>query len=371
VTDPLHRLFVHPGLLTGAAEVAHVRRAARQAGTPEHAAFVALQQLRDLAGRPMVEHEPRPHARWTAVPHHGQPGPARDLLDDAHATYANALLWLVTGDASHAASASRTIDAWATTLTAIVDDAGQADHWLNTRQDYQLFTSYAWPAVIWAAELLRAEAASGFDAAAQARFAAMLRNVVRPAAVHPANPFPNNWRSWRTLFQITCAVYLDDAHQFEVSLHEWRAHAFDYLGRNLHGELKRDLWHAQMGVVPLLAAAEVAWKHGVDLYGFAGRLLLRAAEYQVPFYLGDLRDWPFRAPPKPDAQGDAATIWNGFELAYNHYSRRLGLPTPQLDRLFSATNLKVAPTPPPGGRAYRPEQFNRVGYGTLTHSAGL
>jgi hypothetical protein len=63
-----------------------------------------------------------------------------------------------------------------------------------------------------------------------------------------------------------------------------------------------------------------------------------------------------------------------FELPYHHYHRRLGSPTPQLETILAADNVKpipslpvpsVAPNQP---RPYRAEDFYRTGYHTLTHT---
>jgi hypothetical protein len=155
-------------------------------------------------------------------------------------------------------------------------------------------------------------------------------------------------------------VYVDDRARFDAVVRAVRDQIEHYLyadGQSL--ETPRDLWHAQMGIAPLVASAEIAWHQGVDVYSHANNRLLTAVEWHAPFILGDTAGWPtafssterqYRGGPAPGVRGD---IWPYHELVFNHYHRRLGLPAPQTGRL-----LGIA----------RPEPWERTGgWGTATH----
>ena len=275
--------------------------------------------------------QPRPVKIYQPWPHWGQPGISRDLLADNEAVYANALLFVMTGDAAHAGKAAEIINAWAHTLERI--ETGRFEEVLTT--------SYSWPAFVWAAELIE-----GYDRPA---FERMLRTIVVPV-VRQA-PWHNNWYSWGVCGRMTLALYFGDEDWFAETQQQFVEQLHHYLGWTLLGELGRDLWHAQMGLAPLIAAAEMAWHRGVDLYGAAGNLLYRGLEFQTPFFLGDAAGWPFTEPP--EKQGE---LWPMFEMATHHYYGRCGLPCPNLRRAVART---------------RPEGWNRVGWGTLTHAAEI
>jgi len=286
---------------------------------------------------------PRPAGVYRAWPHWFQPGTSRDLVLDNEAVYANALLFAVTGDADHAGKAAQIIGAWANTLERIEVREGD-------RHEHVLATSYSWPAFIWAASLLEMFESS-YDRLA---FERMLRTHVVPVVRQTVHH--NNWLSWGICCRMALALYLDDAPWFAETQRQFREHTADYLG-NLHGELKRDLWHAQMGLAPLLTAAEMAWHRGADLFGMHDNLLYRALEYQAPFFLGETAGWPFKKPPLYEhmrADDGTPALWPMYEFALHHYRDRAGLPAPKLARVVAKT---------------RPEGWNRLGWGTLTHPA--
>jgi len=105
-----------------------------------------------------------------------------------------------------------------------------------------------------------------------------------------------------------------------------------------------------MGLAPLLAAAECAWHQGVDLYSFADNRLAKAVEFHVPFVLGETSGWPGGEQNPPS---DVGVIWPMYELALYHYQGRQKIPMP------NSTHIAMT---------HRPEKFNRIGLGTLTHA---
>ena len=369
------RAFVHPGLVNSEAEMTFWAGRANAGAAPFAAGLSRVLSGTDDAGAPFLGHVPQAVANYTAAIHWSSPGAARKLLDDARVAYACALLWRATGNASYALKSGGIIDAWSSTLQTTRNSAGQPASPSDSRQDYMLYTSYSWPAMIWAAEILRSTPGSGWGAASQTAFSNLLTNIVRPAAEHPNNDLNNNWGSWKACFRMSCAIYLEDTPRFESALEDVRSLADTYITASLRGEMGRDLWHSQMGLVPLVLASEMALKQGVDLFSHSNNLVFRTIEYQIPFCLGDLTDWPADLTYRTDTQWDGSRLWSMFEFSNHHYRNRRGLAAPRHDLMLNHIGVLVMPSipspylsAPNTPRPYRAEDFYRTGYGTLTHT---
>jgi hypothetical protein len=342
-------VFRHPGLLDSAEELALMRQKVGAGAEPWKSGFDTIPDFRD--------HRPRPVADYRDGAGHSDDRydiNQQKLVGDAEAAYGSALRWVVGRDERDARKAIEIINAWSGTL-----------HHIDTRDDGPLSTSYGWPAMVYAAEIVR----SGYDGwkpADQARFAALLRELVWPAtqrAVDKDNG--NNWRSMGLFCRLVISVYLDDRAGFDDQIDALRRQIPHYVyadGQSL--ETPRDLWHVQMGIAPLVAAAEIAWHQGVDLYSYSDDRLLTGVEWHIPFLLGDTAGWPrefsstekkYRGGPAP---GERSDLWPFYELVYNHYHRRMGLPAPNTARLLAS-----------GGG---PEGWERTGgWGTATHGGGV
>jgi Alginate lyase len=271
------------------------------------------------------------------------------LAADAEAAYGSALRWAIARDTAHARKAVEILDAWASTLRRI-----------DPRDDGPLSTSYGWPTLIYAAELVRGD--GPWPPERQAQFTRVLRDLVWPStgrAVDKDNG--NNWKSLGLLCRLAIAVHTDDRRRFDEVIAELRRQIPHYVYANGQAlETPRDFWHVQMGIAPLIAAAEIAWHQGVDLYAQDGNRLLTGVEWHAPFILGDVAGWPtdfssteksYKADSKPRESGQ---IWPFHEMVYHHYQGRNGIDAPNTWRLLSTRG--------------RPEGFERTGgWGTLTH----
>ena len=127
----------------------------------------------------------------------GRSGPEdvhnRQLNRDAEAAYASAIHWVVTEDRAHAEKAAEILKAWAYTIKEI-DDNG----------DGSLSTSYNWPRMIYAAEILK-HTYDGWNQDHCSRFENVLLHLVWPAtetAMRKGEPgakmggsLHNNWTS--------------------------------------------------------------------------------------------------------------------------------------------------------------------------------
>jgi hypothetical protein len=357
-TNNANTVFTHPGLLNSAAELAFLRRRVHSGAQPWTRGYAGIPDFRS--------HRPQPVAEYRDGAGHKQDRHdinMQRLIGDARAAYGSALHGIITQSPVHARKAAEILNAWSATLRRI-----------DSSNDGSLSTSYGWPCLIYAAEILRHVSATQkqqepqqhWSQGEQERFRETLVGLVWPATQRAADKDNgNNHRSFALLCRLAIAVHVDERGKFEETLSALRGQIPHYVyadGQCL--ETPRDLWHAQMGIAPLVAAAEIAWHQGVDLYGQDKNRLLVGTEWHVPFVLGQTPGWPrrFTSPEKKyQGGGDKPVrggggIWPFFEMVCHHYHGRRGLPTPHTARLLAA-----------GGR--RPEKRERTGgWGTLTHA---
>jgi hypothetical protein len=321
------RRFVSPGLIVGAEDIAAARDRIATGGDWERAWAL----LRDRADVWRVW-QPRPHARPHFI-HWSEPGAVRDLKEDCEAAWGNALLDALGHGDGHALAAARILHAWATTFTGIADTGGH------------LSTSYCWPAMVWAADLLRA--CGRLDAATDAALCRCLAEVVRPIAVTDLHE--NNWMTWANHLEACIAVFCQRGDWFDLAVARYRWLLERYTSPSgCTSETGRDLVHAQMGIAPMVATCELAFRQGIDLYSERQHRLRTVVELHGPFAMGRLDDWPLQVPAR-----EVGSVWPMYELPVRHWLGRLGMPMPR--------SVSVLET-------HRPEGFSRIGWGTLLHA---
>jgi hypothetical protein len=340
--------FTHPGLLNAGAELAFARERVRSGAQPWKNGYAAVPDFR--------AHRPRPVALYRDGAGHKNDRHdlnMQRLTGDAMAAYGSALHWVIAQGQAHARKVTEILNAWSATLRRI--DPGD---------DGSLSTSYGWPCLIFAAEIVRHTAPrQHWPRSEQERFRDLLLGLVWPATQKAADKNNgNNHRCFALLCRLAIAVYADERRRFDETIRELGRQIPHYIyadGQCL--ETPRDLWHSQMGIAPLVAAAEIAWHQGVDLYAHENNRLLRGTEWHAPFVLGETKGWPerftsaetkYKGGTKPARGG--GTVWPFYELVHNHYHDRAGLRAPNLGRLLSSE--------------HRPEGWERTGgWGTLTH----
>jgi hypothetical protein len=97
-----------------------------------------------------------------------------------------------------------------------------------------------------------------------------------------------------------------------------------------------DLHHQEWGYSGLVAAAETAHIQGVDLYGEQKDRIVAAYEFAAKYLNGA----PIPSWLCPGAGLHLMTRALNFEVGYNHYANRLGIPMPNTQALLG----KVRPT---------------------------
>ena len=349
--------FVHPGLLDSADELDALHQHIQAAQQPWLSAYQAIPDA--------LDHIPHPVAVYVDGVGHGEDDLQEinntNLRLDGEAAYSAALSWIATGNTAYAERTMAILDAWSGTLVAI--DVSAPD-------DTPLSTAYNWPRHIYAAEILRATY-DGWPLAAQTSFQQMLRDLVWPAVQRAEDKSNfNNWRSLAVLCRLAISVFCDDRTMYDYALDKLRDQIEKYIypsGQCI--ETPRDLQHSQMGMAPLVAAAEIAWHQGDDIYSHLDNRLLTGVEWHIPFVLGEHAGWPtefdstyYSAPSEPVSP---FRFWFFYELVYHHYNSRLGLATPNTERMLTV------PIEMPGTStaiSYRPERADRTGgWGTATH----
>lgn len=341
--------FTHPGLLHGKGDLDRIRRHVAAGDSPWTEGFSVFRA------------DPASRADWVlqgpfAVVTCGAPsneGNAPMYLD-ANAAYQNALMWALTGEVAHARKSIAILNAWAATLR------GMNGH------DVQLCAGLHGFKYVNAAELLR-HTGAGWAASDVSRFETMLRTVILPNVRDFATFANGNWDAACMATLLSAGVFLDDRALWDraVAYYRWgtgNGRLTHYI-INATGQCQesgRDQGHTQLGLALLAQVCEVAWHQGLDLYAEADNRLLRGFEYTARYNLGE--EVPFA--PHTDTTGKyrhaaISAIGRGrlrpvFEMVWNHYGVRRGLPAPYTSR---------------AARQLRPEKAatkgDHPGFGTL------
>ena len=316
-------VFVHPGLLHTKADFDRMKERLAAGAQPWQGGFEKLRS------HPQSKLDWRVRGPFADVVR--GPGESRHIAEleaDANAAYQNALMGCLTGNAAHAQKAIEILNAWALTLRTI------------TGHDKELAASLCGFKLVNAAELVR-HAHAGWQPADIARFEQFLRAILYPVIEDFATFANGNWDTGCIKTMLAMGVFLDDRAMFERAA-EYFQHGkgngsltnYIITATGQCQESGRDQQHTQLGLAHLAEACEIAWHQGLDLYGSADNRLLRGFEYTARFNLG--QDVPF-APYtdltgknkakviSPEGRGKLRAI---FEMVWNHYERRQGVPAP-------------------------------------------
>lgn len=194
------------------------------------------------------------------------------LRDDANAAYAMALCFRITSEKKYAESALRLLNAWAANIET-----------MSRKDDSTLSFSYHFPALIFAADLLRDE--NVWPENQQKVFSEFLRNkALRMSTIKRKN----NWGNWGLVLSLSCAVYLQDTSLFNNCVERWKyfiEHQIAVDGHLPHEVNRsggqRGVWYSHFSLMPQTIAAEILKVNGKDLYDFKspdGRSLKQAYE---------------------------------------------------------------------------------------------
>ncbi len=346
------RVFAHPGLLHTRADLERMRQRVAAGQEPWKSGFEKLRD--DRCSRPDWKlNGPLEVVTRSSVNSSGN----GQMMQDGNAAYQNALMWCVTGNEAHARKAVEILDAWSGTLKKM------------DGRDVQLSAGLNGFKFVNAAELMR-HTYPAWKPAEAARCARMLKEAVYPPIMDFATFANGNWDAACMKTMMAIGVFCDDGELFERAARYFRTGKGN--GRLTHyvinaagqaQESGRDQQHTQLGLALLAETCEIAWNQGVDLYGESDNRLLRGFEYTARYNLG--QDVPFEAcvdttgkyRHKQISADGRGTLRPVFEMVWNHYQSRRGLPAPFTRQ--AADKLR-----PEGSAPYS----DHPGFGTLLFS---
>ncbi|UFU03657.1 alginate lyase family protein [Ruania suaedae] len=239
-----------------------MNRLAQETG-PQASAFERL--MDDVAAD--VEREPFAPSVWFVPFFYNDPDghrEARDgLQEDANAAYRLALAYRLTGEAAYGESAASFVEAWTYDVECF-----------RTSEDSALAFSYHFPAMVFAADLLRETEV--WSAAAEADFASMLRQQALEISSAIAGR-GNNWGNWGVTLSTAIAAYLGDDDLMGEQVERAREHIEGQIDADGHlsEEVTRNggvgdygIWYSHFSLLPALLTAEIAEPHGYDLFSY-------------------------------------------------------------------------------------------------------
>ncbi|NLD74368.1 MAG: alginate lyase family protein [Chloroflexi bacterium] len=255
-----------------------------------------------------LQREPHVPDYWFVPGYYGDPEGHREskgvLEGDANAAYTLALAYRMSGEERYADQALRLVNAWATSLTDT-----------DFRQDSTLSFSYHFPALLFAADLLRGH--PRWTAEEQRTWELFLRDVALPLNCMDRQ---NNWGNWGLLLVCAVGAYLDDDSLLASGAERWKefiatqiaedGHLTHEVGRN-NGTGDHGLWYSHFSLMPQTLAAEILRLRGIDLFDYAapnGRTLRMAYERLTP--------WARRPETFPYYQGDVSRLGGARYVSY-------------------------------------------------------
>ncbi|MGB8450923.1 MAG: discoidin domain-containing protein [Anaerocolumna sp.] len=204
--------------------------------------------------------------------------------NDAHAAYANALRWVITGNPDNRDKSIQILNAWSYKFKSLA----------NNNQPNQPTLEASWALPIWvsAAEIMRHynNGAAGWSQADINQFETF---VDRQLAYVKGNAYDApNWKSSIALAIMAAGVFEDDQSLYDDGYNRMVTEIGKIGSDGKLPETDRDFVHAQYGLIGMAQGAEIAFQQGKgDLYGkkYNGeskpRLLL-GSEYFVQCLLG-------------------------------------------------------------------------------------
>lgn len=357
VCPVLSRSFIHPGVLHTKERMKQIRALVKEKNEDAYASYLLLEK------HPCAQADYKMEGPFDTISRDGKFAYTKSKMErDFSAVYLNALMWGITGNEAHARKSAEVLAAYARVLKCIPDT-----------NDAPLLAGLEGFKIVYALELLkhtwRKMPEDDYKDALR-----MFTKIFLPVldTFYDRNPYTNgNWGTIVTKTYMAAAIHLDDRNMYE------KARAFYLDGRDngtlahyIDGETGqiqesgRDQSHCMLGIGAMATVCELAWQQGDDLYSAKNNRLLKGYEYVARYNLG--YDVPFVK--WTDITGKYCD-WNEvsdkargrymyvFEIAYNHYVNRMGLPMP-----FTKQVLEQL----------RPEGYDRdqPGFGTLLFNEG-
>lgn len=272
---------------------------------PTTSAFKALEQF---VGQ-NIHRTPQVPQQWFVPFYYENPEGHRkakeSLQDDANAAYGLALYFRLTGRVEAADKALEIINAWARGIRSFRKD-----------EDSMLSFSYHFPALIFAADLLRGR--SDWPDEDQARFAEFLRSGALPMSTIDR---ANNWGNWGLVLTTAIAAYLEDDSLLSVAANRWKEFIDSQIAKDGHlphevkcNGGKSGIWYSHFCLFPQTIAAEILKRNGVDLYDYRspGGRTLESAFHKIAWWTTHPQEFDYWDGPVEQLGG--TTYYSYFEI---------------------------------------------------------
>ena len=346
------RKFVHPGILHTTKSIERMRA---QIADKEYPAYGSFELLKS---HHCSQADYQPFGPFEIISRDGEFRHTKSKMEqDFSAVYQNALMWVLTGEKTHAEKSLELLLGYAGTLKRIPET-----------NDAPLLVGLEGLKIIYATEILR-HTYKKMTVVQFNEISRMIREVFLPVMenFYHRKPYTNgNWGPIVTKAYMAALADLARTGPEAAKISRLHNKAVDfYLHANDNGtiahyisgdtgqiqESGRDQGHSMLGIGALATVCEIAWQQGDDLYSALDNRLMKGFEYVAKYNLG--YNVPFAV--WKDVTGKYSN-WTEisnkgrgrympiFEMTYNHFVIRKGMQMPYTEQVL---------------RQIRPEGYDR------------
>lgn len=338
------RKFVHPGILHTTKSIERMRA---QIADKEYPAYGSFELLKS---HHCSQADYQPFGPFEIISRDGEFRHTKSKMEqDFSAVYQNALMWVLTGEKTHAEKSLELLLGYAGTLKRIPET-----------NDAPLLVGLEGLKIIYATEILR-HTYKKMTVVQFNEISRMIREVFLPVMenFYHRKPYTNgNWGPIVTKAYMAAAIFWDNEEMYNKAV-DFYLHANDNgtIAHYISGdtgqiqESGRDQGHSMLGIGALATVCEIAWQQGDDLYSALDNRLMKGFEYVAKYNLG--YNVPFAV--WKDVTGKYSN-WTEisnkgrgrympiFEMTYNHFVIRKGMQMPYTEQVL---------------RQIRPEGYDR------------
>lgn len=328
------RKFVHPGILHTTKSIERMRA---QIADKEYPAYGSFELLKS---HHCSQADYQPFGPFEIISRDGEFRHTKSKMEqDFSAVYQNALMWVLTGEKTHAEKSLELLLGYAGTLKRIPET-----------NDAPLLVGLEGLKIIYATEILR-HTYKKMTVVQFNEISRMIREVFLPVMenFYHRKPYTNgNWGPIVTKAYMAAAILWDNEEMYNKAV-DFYLHANDNgtIAHYISGdtgqiqESGRDQGHSMLGIGALATVCEIAWQQGDDLYSALDNRLMKGFEYvakynwgyNVPFAVwkdvtGKYSNW---TEISDKGRGRYMPI---FEMAYNHFVIRKGMQMPYTEKVL-------------------------------------
>ena len=334
------RKFVHPGILHTTKSIERMRA---QIADKEYPAYGSFELLKS---HHCSQADYQPFGPFEIISRDGEFRHTKSKMEqDFSAVYQNALMWVLTGEKTHAEKSLELLLGYAGTLKRIPET-----------NDAPLLVGLEGLKIIYATEILR-HTYKKMTVVQFNEISRMIREVFLPVMenFYHRKPYTNgNWGPIVTKAYMAAAILWDNEEMYNKAV-DFYLHANDNgtIAHYISGdtgqiqESGRDQGHSMLGIGALATVCEIAWQQGDDLYSALDNRLMKGFEYVAKYNLG--YNVPFAVTGKYSNWTEISNKGRGrympiFEMTYNHFVIRKGMQMPYTEQVL---------------RQIRPEGYDR------------